>query len=79
MLELQACVYVCVLDQWAGDSDRLVCSKHFFGLWIRELIILQLQLTEACTQTHSPTEAFTHAYTQPFSADADAHSHMDIM
>ena len=68
MLELQACVSecMCVCPWPMGRRLWQACLlAAFFGLWIRELIILQLRLSEACshTRTHPHTQAFTHACT----------------
>lgn len=62
------CLCVCVLDRWAGDSDRLVCSQHFF--WSVDQRAHHLTATAdwgMLTRTHTHTQAFyTCMHTLPF-------------
>ena len=79
MLELQACVCVCVLDRWAGDSDRLVCSQHFLVSGSESSSSYSYGcLRHACT--HPIAHSCVHARTQPFTHACthipDAHSQM---
>ena len=85
------CVCVCVRPWPMGRRLWQACLlAAFFGLWIRELIILQLRLSEArlhapnrtlmCTRAHTAIHTCMHThprctFTNGHSVGMHAHSH----
>lgn len=65
----------CVLDRWAGDSDRLVCSQRYlvFGSESSSSYSYGCR-THACTHTFTQTGVYTCMHTLSAVTHARSHS-----